>query len=85
MFPLVFTIAGSCPFRVIAHLVYSSVPTRYDFRDSSGKPMPLRRPPYSRWGRRGFMGFLSIGNRIPISGYFIEWFWAGFATITALV
>jgi len=83
VFPLVFTITGSCPFCVIAHLVRGSVPARYDSYNSSGKPTPLRRPPCSRWGRRGFIGFLGAGNRIPISGCFIKWFWAGFAAITA--
>jgi len=83
VFPLVFAIAGSCPFRVVAHLVCGSVPARRDSRDSSGKPAPLRRPPCSRWGRRGFMGFLGVGNRIPISGCFIKWFWAGFAAVAA--
>ena len=36
------------------------------------------------WGRRGFMGLFSAGNRIPVSDCFIRWFWAGFAAIAAL-
>ena len=35
------------------------------------------------WGRRGFMGFLSTGNRILMSDCFIRWFWAGFAAKAA--
>jgi len=80
------------------HSIYCGVPrlakgrqavirdtTRYNSHDSSRKPTPLRRPPYSRWGRRGFIGFLGAGNRIPISGCFIKWFWAGFAAIAAFL
>ena len=36
-------------------------------------------------GRHGFMGFLSVGNKILMSDCFIRWFWAGFAANAALV
>ena len=29
------------------------------------------------------MGFLNAGNGIPMSDYFIRWFWAGFAADAA--
>ena len=45
--------------------------------------MPPSPPMLCRWGRRGFIGFLSAGDGIPMSDCFIRWFWAGFAADAA--